>query len=99
LPEWIDRQAKAREIRGATPKGYVSRLSTWVYPHALPDGRLLGDVPVNHVTREMLGSVIRKVRESGRSLAIVDGIRNPIKGYYADLIETKALPGPNPAAD
>src|SRR5262249_14183682 len=69
------------------------------YPHALPDGWLLGDQPVNLVTREQIGAVIRRVREAGRSLAIVEGIRNPLKGYYAELIETKALPGPNPAAD
>jgi integrase len=78
---------------------YRSRLATWVYAHALPDGRLLGDLAVNHVTREQLGAVIRRVREAGRSMAIVEGIRNPLRGYYADAIETKALPGPNPAAD
>jgi integrase len=78
---------------------YRSRLATWVYPHPLPDGRLLGDMAVNHVTRELLGAVIRRAREAGRSLAIVEGIRNPLRGYYADAIETKALPGPNPAGD
>jgi integrase len=99
LPEWLDRQVRAGEIRGGTPAAYRSRLSTWVYPHVLPDGRLLGDQPVNHVTREQIGAVIRRVRESGRSLAIVEGIRNPLKGYFAELIEIKALPGPNPAGD
>jgi integrase len=99
LPSWIERQEQAGEIRGGTPSAYNSRLSTWVFPHALPDGRLLGDLPVNLVTREMLGAVIRRVREAGRSMAIVEGIRNPLKVYYADLIETKVLPGPNPAAD
>lgn len=99
LPLWIERQERAGEIRGGTPKAYRSRLGTWVYPHVLADGRLLGDVPVNGVTREMLGAVIRRVREAGRSLAIVEGIRNPLRGYYAELIETKVLPGPNPAAD
>jgi hypothetical protein len=32
--------------------------------------------------------VIRRVREAGRSLAIVEGIRNPLRGYYADAIVT-----------
>jgi integrase len=73
--------------------------ATWVYPHALPDGRLLGDLPVNLVTREMLGAVIHRVREAGRSMAIVEGLRNPLRGYYAELIETKSLLGPNPAGD
>jgi integrase len=99
LPVWIERKARAGDIRGSTPKAYKSRLSTWVYPHALPDGRLLGDLRVNDVTREMLGAVILRVKEAGRSLAIVEGIRNPLRGYYAEQIETKALPGPNPAAD
>lgn len=99
LPAWIERQERAGEIRVSTGLAYRSRLATWVYPHPLPDGRLLGDVAVNHVTREHLGAVIRRVREAGRSLAIVEGIRNPLRGYYADAIETKALPGPNPAGD
>jgi len=99
LPAWIDKQALAGEIRGATPTAYKGRLKTWVYPHALPDGRVLGELPANLVTREMLGAVIRRVREAGRSLAIIEGIRNPLRGYYAELIETKAFSGPNPAAD
>jgi integrase len=99
LPAWIERQERAGEIRVSTGMAYRSRLATWVYPHTLPDGRLMGDMAVNHVTRELLGAVIRRVREAGRSLAIVEGIRNPLRGYYADAIETKALPGPNPAGD
>ncbi len=99
LPEWIDRQERAGEIRGGTPKSYRSRLATWVDPFQLPDGRLLGDLPVNQVTREMIGAVIWRVKEAGRSLAIIEGIRNPLRGYYASLIEMKALKGPNPAAD
>jgi integrase len=99
LPAWIERQEQAGEIRVSTGLAYRSRLATWVYPHPLPDGRQLGDVPVSQVTREHLGAVIRRVREAGRSLAIVEGIRNPLRGYYADAIETKALPGPNPAGD
>ena len=51
LPDWIDRQGRAGEIRGGTPAAYRSRLATWVYPHALADGRRLGDLPVNVVTR------------------------------------------------
>jgi integrase len=101
LPEWIDRQERAGEIRGGTPKGYTSRLAVWVYPFALPDGRVLGDLPVNEVTRQMLGAVIRHARESGRSLAIIEGIRNPLRGYFQSLIENEQLSkgAPNPAAD
>ena len=63
------------------------------------DGRRLGALPVNEVTREMLGAVILRVKEAGRSRGIIDGIRNPLRGYYAEMIETKAFPGPNPAGD
>lgn len=99
VPEWISRQERSGEIRPSTAKAYRSRLATWVYPHALPDGRLLGDLPVNQVMREQIGAVIWRVKEAGRSLAIIEAIRNPLRGFYASLIETKTLPGPNPAAD
>jgi len=62
-------------------------------------GGALGDVPVNLVTREHIGAVIWRVKAAGRSIAIIDAIRNPLRSYYAAQIETKALPGPNPAAD
>jgi integrase len=99
LPAWIDRQTLAGEIRGGTPRAYRSRLTTWFYPSPLPDGRALGDLRADELTREMIGAVIRRVRESGRSLAIIQGIRNPLSGYYRDLIETKQLAGPSPASE
>jgi integrase len=99
LPEWVERQARAGEIRASTERSYRDRLRVWCYPHPLPDGRVLGDVSVDAVTREMLGAMIRRIREAGRSLAIIEGVRNPLRSYYAELIETKVLPGPNPAAD
>lgn len=99
LPEWIKGQANAGEIRGGTPAAYRSRVATWVLPHRLPDGRELGDLPANEVTREMIGAVIVAAKEAGRSLAIIEGIRNPLRGYYASLIETKQFAGPNPAGD
>ncbi len=99
LPEWIDRKERSGDMRGGTPKAYRGRLKTWVYPFQLSDGRLLGDLPVNQVTRETIGAVILRVKEAGRSLAVIEQIRNPLRGYYAELIETKVLAGPNPAAD
>src|SRR5215470_3055921 len=38
-------------------------------------------------------------KRAGKSMAIIEGVRNPVKGYYQSLIEHKTLPGPNPAAD
>jgi integrase len=99
LPLWLERQARAGEIRASTESSYRSRLQKWCYAHPLPDGRALGDVPVDAVTREMLGGMIRRIREAGRSMAFIEGVRSPLRSYYADLIETKVLPGPNPAAD
>ncbi len=99
LPAWLERQARAGEIRASTERLYSGHLRRWCYAHSLPDGRTLGDEPVDAVTREMLGAVIRRIREAGRSLAVIEGVRTPLRGYYADLIETKVLAGPNPAAD
>jgi hypothetical protein len=99
LPVWIDVQVAAREFRGSTGEVYRTVLACWAFVHGLPDGRLLGDVPVNAVTREMLGAVITRVRGAGRSATLVTQIRSPLRGFYQHLIETKALPGPNPAAD
>jgi len=99
VSEWIDREARAGEIRTSTANIYRARLKTWGFAFKVAGGRALGDVPINEVTREMIGAAIRHVRESGRSLAIVEGIRNPLRGFFQSLIETKVLPGPNPAAD
>lgn len=68
-------------------------------PSALPDGRKLGDHRADEVTREIVGALIRGVWASGRSLAIVESLRNPVRGHYRDLIDTEQFAGPNPAAD
>ena len=47
----------------------------------------------------MLGALILRIKAAGRSLAIIEGVRNPLKGFYEELIQTKALAGPNPAGD
>src|SRR5436190_908585 len=99
LPDWIQSKVDAGDLRASTASAYRSRCRTWLYPHPLPDGRTLGELPVNDVTREMLGSVIEAIKRAGKSLAIVEGVRNPVKGYYTSLLEHKILPGPNPAAD
>jgi integrase len=99
LPTWIDQLEQAGDIRPSTAKGYRSRLASWLYEFELKSGGVLGDVPVNLVTREQIGAVVWKVKAAGRSIAIVDHIRNPLRSYFAAQIETKVLPGPNPAAD
>lgn len=99
LPAWIQSQVDAGNLRASTGTAYRSRCAMWLYPHALPDGCVLGDLPVDTVTREMLGGVIEAIKRAGRSMAIVEGVRNPVKGYYTSLIEHKTLPGPNPAGD
>jgi integrase len=96
---WIERHERSGEIRRSTAKRYRSALKTWAFPFKIADGRLLGEIPVDRTTREMLGAVIWRVKEAGRSLAVIEQIRNPLKGCYAAMMETKVLPGPNPAAD
>jgi len=67
-------------------------LAKWVYP-------TLGDIPINHITREQLGAVIRKVREAGRGVSTVSHIHNALRGFFRHCVETKVLPTPSPAAD
>lgn len=64
---WIEQQERSGEIRGATPSAFLSRQRVWVFPHALPDGRLLRDVPVDQVTREQIGAVILAAKHAGKS--------------------------------
>lgn len=99
ISTWIEAQESAGAIRPSTSRMYRGRCERWLYPHALPDGRHLGDLPVNLVTREMLGAVIQAIKSAGRSMSLVKGVRNPVRSYYANLIETKTFPGPNPAGD
>ncbi len=99
LPQWIAGRALSRDIRQSTSKMYRSRCRVWLNPHVLPDGRVLGDLPINVITREMIGSAIRAIKEAGRSLTVVKQVVNPLRSFYADLIETKVLVGPSPALD
>src|SRR5262249_12144889 len=99
LPDWLEGEARAGTIRVTAANVYRLRLATWAFPFKVSDGRELGDVPINEVTREMIGGAIRRIREAGRSYATLACVQCPLKAFYADQIETKVLPGPNPAAD
>jgi hypothetical protein len=91
LPAWIEQCERRGEIRGSTPIGYRSACETWLYP-------VLGDVPVNEITRKMIGAVIGKIKDAGRSRSTIGHIRNPLRTYFADQIEQERLET-NPAAD
>lgn len=98
VTEWVERQRASGQIRGATPTAYLGRLAKWCFAHALPDGRLLGDLPVDQVTREHLGAVVQTIKAAGKSKATVEHVRMPLKGFYREQCEMKVLPT-NPAAD
>jgi integrase len=53
------------------------------------------------VGRQVVRLVKVKILDVGgrHERANVEGLRNPLRSYFADLIETKVLTGPNPAAD
>src|SRR4030095_4297028 len=70
---------------------YRLRCAKWVLP-------VLGDMPIDKISREQIGAIIRQVREAGRSIAVIEQIRNPLRTFYADLVERKVLTV-NPAAD
>ena len=59
----------------------------------------LGDVAVNAVTREQIGAVIRRIREAGRSLGVVEAIRNSLARYYSSIVKAPGYIGVNPTAD
>ncbi len=98
IAEWLESQASSREIRTSTAAMYASRLRTWVYGHALPDGRRLGDLPVDQVTRAQIGAAILAIKAAGRSASVVHQVRNAVKGFFEHLVETKTL-NVNPAND
>jgi integrase len=106
LPAFIEQMAAQGEWTGSTPISYRRRLATHVYDFALPDGRLLGDVPVDQVTEPMIGAVLDKIRTASadgtmppKSLAVQEQIRSPLRRFYRDLIRKRGFTGPNPAAD
>ena len=98
LLEWIERREKQGDLRGASPSSYRSACKTWVLPHALPDGHVLGDLPVAQISREHLGAVITKIKAAGRSRSTVEHVRNAVRGFYREQVETKRL-ATSPAAD
>jgi len=73
LPEWIDREALAGEIRQSTANIYRSRLATWLYPHPLGDGRLLGDVADGQPGD---AGDARRGRPADPLAGIIEGVRN-----------------------
>jgi len=106
LPEFIRQMETRGDWTGSTPINYRRRLEGYVYGFALPDGRKLGDLPVDQVTEQMIGAVLDRARSSsedgtrkGKSLAIQEHIRSPLKRFYRDLIRKGGFSGPNPAAD
>jgi integrase len=106
VPAFIDQMAAQGEWTGSTPISYRRRLARYVYDFVLPDGRRLGDLPVDQVTERMIGAVLDLIRTASadgrvpaRSLAIQEQIRSPLRRFYRDLIRKRGLTSPNPAAD
>jgi len=106
LPEFIRQMEGQGEWTGSTPINYGRRLKGYVYDFALPDGRTLGDLPVDRVTEQMIGAVLDRARSASadgarkpKSLATQEQIRSPLRRFYRDLIRKHAFPGPNPADD
>jgi integrase len=99
LPVWLDRQVQAGQIRASTGRLYARCLRGWCYAHPLEDGRELGDLPIDAVTREMLGAMIRRMREAKLSGSTIGNVHFPLRSYFAELIETKQFARPSPAGD
>ena len=105
VPEFIDAMEARGDWTGSTPSGYRQRLATHVYPVVLPDGRTVGDLPVDQVTTHMLGNILDRLRSRrpdgrpGLSLAVQHQIRSPLVAYCRELIHKQGFLGPNPAQD
>lgn len=106
LPAFIEQMAAQGEWTGSTPITYGRRLATHVYGCPLPDGRKLGDLPVDQVTEPMIGALLDRLRTASadgtvraKSLAVQEQIRSPLRRFYRSLIRKHGFPGPNPAAD
>jgi hypothetical protein len=75
----LDRLEREAELRDATLYRYRSTQRLWVTPR-------IGTFTVDRVTRKVVGEVIAAVKEAGKSNAIIDGVRHPIKATFARLI-------------
>ncbi len=95
---WIDRREAGGDFRAATSAAYGTALRTWVFPHVLPDGRLLGDVAIHEVTREQIGGVIAAIKAAKRSRSVIGHVRNALRGFYTECVEMKQITV-NPALD
>jgi integrase len=105
LPEFIDAMEARGDWTGSTPSGYRRRLATHVYNASLEDGRLVGDLPVDHVTAPIIGGILDRLRsrglggQPGKSLAVQNQIRSPLVAYFRELMVKQGFAGPNPALD
>jgi integrase len=105
VPEFIRDMEARGEWQGSTPINYRRRLTGYVYDFLLPDGRALGDLPIDQVTEQMIGAVLDRARTAGadgrkaKSLATQDQIRSPLRRFFREMIRKHGLPGPNPCDD
>lgn len=90
----LDRLEREGELRGAMLYHYRSTQRRWVTPE-------LGALPVDQVTPRLVGQIIAKAKEAGRSNAVIDGVRHPIRAAYERLIADEVLPASfaNPGTD
>jgi integrase len=90
----LERLERTGELRGATLVRYRSAQRLWVPAH-------VGALAVDRITRKMVGEIIETVKSAGKSNALIDGVRHPIKATFARLIADGTLPAEflNPGAE
>ena len=99
MPAFIEYQVSVGKWTGETPISYRRTLEAHVFDFQLRDGRVLGGLPVDQVTAEMLGEVLDVIRRERKSLALQERIRSPLRAYYRHLRKRREFTGTDPTVD
>src|SRR5262249_15643051 len=101
VEEFLRRQVDRKEIRPSTAANYRNALRNWTCKVDIGAGRIIGELTVEKVMRKDIGALLGKVKEAGKSMAVIDQIRYPLNQLYTYYREEEVWPVElvNPAAD
>jgi hypothetical protein len=94
LPPWLSAMATSEVLSRQTCSSYRWIARTWIYDVVLPDGRILGDLTIDQVTREMFAAAIARVRAAGKP-GLCDNVRSVFRKFYDQQLASGGLKGPD----